>query len=241
MTLLQAISALLLGFIMHEAPNVREGTKDHADFKEDIASMVTLHQQVATGALVDQEYDVLLLSAVNYRESRMRIPAPDGDCRMGHKFDHLPSGSWPAGYKPKIARVCNAVGPMQVNKGAGYQSQLWPEVATMLPGARDLKADDLREPSTSVRMGYAILQHWKNTCLDKDGGVAPMGVWLTAYRRGSCPTIGKSKRYYVDAEAKIRCSMANRMAKELSEDDDVNYNGTQEYPCTYEDVNKHKE
>jgi hypothetical protein len=241
MTLLQAISALVLGFIMREAPNVREGTKDHSDFKEDIATLVEIHYGASTGALVDQEYDLLLLAAVNYRESRLRLPAPDGDCRMGHRLDNLPSGSWPVGYKPKITRICNAVGPMQVNKGAGYQSQSWPEVLRTLPGAGTLKAEDLRDPGTSVRMGYAILQHWKNTCLDKDGGVAPMGVWLTAYRRGSCPTLGKSHRYYVDAEAKIRCNMANRMAEELAEADDVVYTGLRAYPCTYADVAKHKE
>jgi len=235
MTLLQSISALLLGFIVREAPNVREGTKDYADFKEDISAMVELHQQVSTGALVDQQFDVLLLSAVNYRESRMRLPAPEGDCRWGHKLDHLPSGSWPAGYKPKISRVCNAVGPMQLNRGAGYQSQDWSEVKAMLPAARNWKPSELAAAENNVRLAYVVLQHWKNTCRDADGTEAPMGVWLTAYRRGSCPTVGKSKRLYVDEEAKTRCKLANSMAAELQNDDGVAYAGTIAVPCTYKD------
>ena len=235
MTLLQSLAALLLGFIVQEAPNVREGTKDYADFKEDIGSMVEMHQRVATGNLVDKEFDVLLLSAVNYRESRMRLPAPQGDCRWGHKYDHLPSGSWPAGYKPKLARVCNAVGPMQLNRGAGYQSQDWPEAKSALPDARQWKPSDLVDIENNVRLAYVVLQHWKNTCRDADGTEAPMGVWLTAYRRGSCPTIGKSKRFYVDEEAKLRCKIANTLATELRNDDGVVYSGTVEVPCTYKD------
>lgn len=238
MTMLQAISALVLGLIMREAPNVREGTKDHANFRSSIATMTGIHLTVSDGRLVDKDYDVLLLAAVNYRENRMKLPAPQGDCRWGHKLDHLPSGSWPAGYKPKIARVCNAVGPMQVNKGAGYQSQLWPEVRWAFPDHGVWKTAELAEPESNVKFAYAILQHWKNTCVDKDGGTAPMGVWLTAYRRGSCPMIGKSRRQYVDDEAKIRCQIANDLAKDLAEDDSVAYTGLSNVPCTYEDRRK---
>lgn len=240
MTMLQAIAALVMGLIMREAPNVREGTKDYADFSSSIAQMLEYHSVTSDGSLVDKDYDVLLLAAVNYRENRMKLPAPDGDCRWGHKLDHLPSGAWPDGYKPTIKQVCNAVGPMQINKGAGYQSQDWPEVKRVLPAAAKLKVDELRDPTTNVIFGYAILQHWKNTCLDKDGGTAPMGVWLTAYRLGKCPTYGKNKQY-VDHEAKLRCKIANDMAKDLAKDDSVAYTGLANVPCTYEDRSKLKE
>lgn len=232
-TLLQAISALILGFIVREAPNVREGTAVYGDFKDDIATMVQVHSEVTSGALVDEQYDILLLSAVNYRESRMRLPAPEGDCRMGHRLDGKPSGDWPEGYRPKISRICNAVGPMQLNRGAAYQSQLWPEASSS--GSSESFTSD---PSVNVRLAYVVLQHWKNTCLEKDGATAPMGVWLTAYRRGSCPRVGKSKKYYVDSEAKIRCKMANDMALALSKDDSVAYTGLSNYPCTVADRDK---
>lgn len=231
-TLIQAITALLMGFIMREAPNVREGTPIYDEFQSSIETLVSNHSSLSTGALVDPQFDILLLSAVNYRESRMRLPAPDGDCKWGHKLDNLPSGSWPAGYEPKSKRVCNAIGPMQLNRGAGYQSGAWVEVRAAFPTDA---VKDLRDIKTNTRLSYAILVHWKNTCRDRDGSEAPMGVWLTAYRRGSCPTVGKTRRYYVDHEAKIRCKMANDMAKDLQGNDGVAYSGLIEVPCTYSD------
>jgi hypothetical protein len=237
-TLIQAITVLLMGFIMREAPNVREGKPLYDEFQTSIGTLVSTHAGISTGLLVDPHFDILLLSAVNYRESRMRLPAPEGDCRWGHKLDNIPSGSWPAGYKPKSMRICNAVGPMQLNRGAGYQTLSWAETNDMFStkGVRDLQ-----DVETNVRLAYAILVHWKNVCRDRDGSEAPMGVWLTAYRRGSCPTVGKTRRYYVDREAKIRCKMANDMAKDLQGNDGVAYAGPIEVPCTYADETKPKE
>lgn len=239
-TLIQSITALLMGFIMREAPNVREGKPLYDEFQTSIGTLVPIHSVVATGLLVDPQYDVLLLSAVNYRESRMRLPSPEGDCRLGHRLSNVPSGSWPIGYKPEVKRVCNAVGPMQLNRGAGWQTEEWKEVryafSTEETGTRDLK-----DIETNVRLAYAILVHWKNTCRDRDGSDAPMGVWLTAYRRGSCPVSGKSRKYYVDREAKVRCKMANDMAKDLQGNDGVSYVGPVEVPCTYADEIKSRE
>ena len=239
-TLTQSISTLLLWLIMHEAPNVREGTALYDDFHDDIEALVSVHQRVSTGLLVDDQYDVLLLSAVNYRESRMMLPAPDGDCRWGHKLDRLPSGSWPAGYKPVMGRVCNAVGPMQLNRGTATQASAIPEVLDVMTLAPK-QVVDIQDTETNIRVAYAILVHWKNTCLDKDGSEAPMGVWLTAYRRGSCPTVGKSHRYYVDREAKVRCKIANDMAHDLRNSDAIDYKGAVDVPCTYADEARPRE
>lgn len=231
-TLIQAITALLMGFIMREAPNVREGTRLYGEFQTSIGALVPVHAGVSSGLLVDSQFDILLLSAVNYRESRMRLPAPEGDCRWGHRLDHVPSGDWPPGYKPVLGRVCKAIGPMQLNKGAGYQTRQWVEVHTQFANG---VPRDLADTETSVKLAYAILEHWKTSCRNSDGSEAPMGVWLTAYRRGSCPTVGKSRKYYIDKEAKIRCKMANDMARDLRSNDGVAYAGAVDVPCTYKD------
>jgi len=124
---------------------------------------------------------------------------------------------------------------MQLNKGAGYQAQLWPEVQQEFPG-RDWKKDplnarELKDRVVSSKLGYAVLKHWKSQCADMGGSAAPAGVWLTAYRYGRCP--GKQGKYHVDAEAKIRCEMANELATALAKDPESGYGSAQKVACTY--------
>jgi len=244
--LVQALTPLILAMILQEAPNVARNPKLRDDFEADITEMVSVHETVSDGRLIDEGFDTLLLSAVNYKENRMRLPAPDGDCGMRHKYSNLPSGQWPIGYKPKAKVVCNSAGPMQINKGSIYTLPVWGEIRHEFPergwfdeargkltGVDAFTKDQLNDPVINVRISYAILQHWKNTCSMPNGDPAPIGVWLTAYRYGKCPAVSHGK-YYIDAEAKRRCGMAVDWAKQLSSDDDgAAYTGAKEPPCTY--------
>ena len=238
---LKALAGLLLGFIVQEAPKVQKSEKAYTRFSSGIERLVQVHGNTVAGCaergdcLINSKLDLLLLASVNYRESRMMDPSPEGDCRRGHRLDHLPSGSWPAGYKPSIHVICNAVGPMQLNKGAGYQAQLWPEVRQEFPD-RDWKKDpldakELKDSAVSSKMGYAVLKHWKSQCTDAEGAAAPVGVWLTAYRYGRCP--GKRGKYHVDAEAKLRCDMTNELATSLAKDPTSGFGEAQVALCTY--------
>lgn len=243
MTFLKALVALLLGSILKEAPNVGRHDELKEQFSSNITTMVDVHARVADGTLVSRQFDVLLLSAVNYRENRMRLPAPEGDCHFRHRLSDVPTMQWPMGYKPQMKRVCKAVGPMQINKGNARNVVAWDEVRSAFPN-RDWSSpkqkyfslDELVESETNVRVSYAILKHWKNECRQKDGSDAPVGVWLTAYRYGKCPPLGKSSgRYYIDAEAKLRCSIATGLAKALSEDKDAGYIEEEKVRCTYKE------
>jgi hypothetical protein len=220
--------------ILREAPNVARNDQLKSDFEKDITQMLEVHERVATeGYLVDPGYDFVLLAAVNYRENRMRLPAPDGDCGFSHKYSKVPSGLWPDGYKPVIKTVCNSVGPMQVGRGTIYNFKAWEELRAELPAKMSEK--DLREPTTNVVAAYGILRHWKNTCLDSGNKFAPVSVWLAAYRSGKCPHINKGHGYYIDAEAKLRCTIANNWAKALNSSSDVVYTGATDVPCTYKE------
>lgn len=257
-TILKALTTIIFGFILREAPNVRQDPALQKQFEDSISTMLAIHADTVNGSLVDGSFDALILSALNYRESRMRLPTPDGDCSWTHKYAKLPSGQWPIGYKPEIKQVCNATGPMQINKGNTWSAPEWPEVQaefterdwrpeTTLVSFKPRKApwrddpmtaEQLKEPKTNVRMAYAILQHWKNICVEKDGSAAPMGVWFTAYRWGKCPAVKGRRGYYVDPEAKLRCKIANSLATALHDDNDLNYTGDVNVPCTYADRKK---
>lgn len=242
----QTLTPLVLAMILQEAPNVASNQRLRDDFEADIAQMISVHETVSDGSLVDPGFDVLLLSAVNYKENRMRLPAPDGDCGLRHKYSSLPSGQWPVGYRPVAKMICNSAGPMQINKGSIYTLPIWPEIrhafpergwynekAGKLTGVDQFTREELNDPTTNVRISYAILQHWKNECVSHKGETSPIGVWLTAYRYGKCPATNGRGEYYIDAEARRRCSMAVGWATALSSDDDGNYAGVREVDCTY--------
>jgi len=231
MSLATALTVFVFGLIAKEAPNVRADQELAARYTMSISELVNIHDEVSDGRLINRDMDVFVLTAVNYRESRLKNPTVDGDCHLGHRLQGTPSGTWPKNYKPVYKQVCNAVGPMQLAKGYAHNLATWPEVFSDFADERGwvkdhpgpfknlFKEEDLRDPRTNIRIAYAELQHWKNTCVDKTGAEAPVGVWLTAYRYGSCPAKGKvSGRYYIDEEAKKRCSLVAEMVSALTND-----------------------
>lgn len=242
MGFLQVLVATVLSFILTEAPNVKKNAELTADFKADITETTELHYgNAATSLLYDQKTDVLILSAITYRESRFRLPAPDGDCRMEHPLISVPSGQWPKEYVPVLKQVCRAVGPQQLNKGNTQHLPPWKEIQELFPGrdwatAEGRKKDkltekQLREPAINIRLSYGILAHWKNECRQKDGADAPVGVWFTAYRYGRCPFHYKTDKYYIDHEAKERCELVAKMAAGFKNGE---YALPQNFRCTYD-------
>lgn len=232
MSLASALATFVFGLVTREAPNVRSNPELGARYMLDINTLVDLHSGVSDGRLINKDMDTLILTAVNYRESRLKNPSVDGDCHFAHALDGVPSTTWPKGYKPVYKQKCNAVGPMQLAYGHRGSLPSWPEVSTEFSAERGwvpgdpttwkqnaFTVDDLRDPRTNVRIAYAELEHWKTTCLDKDGAMAPVGVWLTAYRYGHCPVRGKnSGHFYIDNEAKTRCKLVADMVSALSND-----------------------
>lgn len=246
MGFIEALVVTVLGFILTEAPNVKKNEALTADFKADITSTVDMHVDTVMKApigwatLVDTRTDVLILSAITYRESRFRLPPPDGDCVTTHPLIKVPSRQWPSGYVPVLKRECRAIGPQQLNKGNTKHLPPWLEIQKLFPErdwgtAEGRKKDKLtekqmRDPATNVRLSYGILVHWKNECRHKDGTDAPVGVWFTAYRYGRCPFHYKTDKYHIDTEAKTRCELIQKMADGF---DSSVYALPQNYRCTY--------
>ena len=243
MSFAQALTTLLLGFILREAPNIRRHGDLQLKFNDSIGRMVAMHSEVSDGRLVGKQTDVLLLSSVNYRETRMRLPAPEGDCRYEHRLSNVPTGQWPRDYKPVLKQVCHAVGPMQLNKGNVRHLPHWAEVqgefkdrawSSKNPGKENpLTPAELADPKTNVRLAYAVLEHWKAECRQKDGSAAPAGVWFTAYRQGRCPFLGKSGKYFIDSEAVLRCDLASKLRTMLVAEQHMQPNTEPELVCTY--------
>lgn len=235
----KVLVAVLLGFILKEDPNIGRHEKLQTQFNDDISQMVKFHMDVADGTLVSKDVDVLILSSVNYRENRMRLPAPSGDCHMEHRLQSVPSMKWPKGYVPVYKQVCHAVGPMQIAMATRNTIAGWPEVQAVFKERvlaaegfeeRDFpfSKEEVEDPYTNVRLGYGNLAHWKAACLDRHGQ-APVGVWLTAYRYGKCPAKQKnSGKYYIDDEAKKRCALISDMIKALP-----GLDAPSSYACTY--------
>lgn len=241
---LQVLTATVLAFILREAPNVKKNEALTQDFKNDITTTVGMHADTVKStqlSLVDLETDVLILSAITYRESRFRLPTADGDCRMEHRLSKVPAGLWPKGYVPVMKQVCRAVGPQQLNKGNTTHLPPWKEIQQLFPernwatveGRKKDKLTEaqLRDPETNIRLSFGILAHWKNECRQKDGSDAPVGVWFTAYRYGRCPFLAKTGKYYIDEEAKTRCGLIEQMADGFT-DENV-YALPKSFRCTY--------
>lgn len=247
MTFLEAVVATVLGFIFTEAPNVKRNPELASDFSLDIATTVGMHAEISDGRLVDAETDVLILSAVTYRETRFRLPPADGDCHSEHPYLRVPRLQWPDGYKPVWRMNCRAVGPQQINKGNTAHLPPWKEVQELFPSrdwatAEGRKKDkltekQLRDPETNIRLSYGVLAHWKTECAQKDGTPAPVGVWFTAYRYGRCPFHFKTDKYHIDGEAKERCQLITRMAAGTS---DAGYSLPKGFRCTYGEAEERK-
>lgn len=236
-----ALSAFVMTLIMSEAPSVRDSSVRQAKYTQDVITLVDIHDEVSDGRLINHDMDMLILTAVNYRESRLKNPSVDGDCHYQSSMANVPSANWPKGYKPTFKLACNAIGPMQIAKGNLNNLPTWAEVSTEFqergwspsePAANKqnpMTLEDLRDPKTNIRIAYAELEHWKNECRGKDGADAPIGVWFTAYRYGHCPSRHKSGEYFVDGEAKARCKLVSKMVDALAED----AGGLPPVRCTY--------
>ncbi len=236
-----ALAAFVMSLILREAPTLREDAAKQTKYTTDVTTLVNLHDEVSDGRLINHDMDMLILTAVNYRESRLKNPSKDGDCHFVSSMDGVPSARWPKGYVPTQKLVCNAVGPMQIAKGNLHNLPSWPEVSSEFsdrgwssdePASikqNPITLEELRDPKVNVRLAYAALEHWKNVCRDKDGAEAPVGVWFTAYRYGRCPAKHRSGEFYVDEEAKTRCSLVASMVDALSADAD----GLPKLRCTY--------
>lgn len=245
MSISSALSAVVMSFILREAPMLNQQPVRLADYVQGVSALVDVHDQVSDGRLINHDMDVLLLTAVNYRESRLKNPTVDGDCHsQAEGIGALPSASWPKGFVPKFKTVCNAVGPMQLSRTNLSGLAHWPEVrkdfgaergwqeSEMGWGAKTsnpFTVEELRDVKTNVRIAYGELEHWKNECRSSDKKEAPVGVWLTAYRYGHCPAKARSGRFYVDEEAKTRCALMNKMVENLTNDG----TGLAAFRCTY--------
>lgn len=243
MGFIETLVATVLSFILTEAPNVKKNAELTADFKSDITTTVNMHVDVSMEApwkLVDTMTDVLILSAVTYRESRFRLPPVDGDCHNEHAYLHTPRLLWPANYVPVWHMACRAVGPQQLSKSNTAHFPPWKEIQELFP-TRDwatpegrkkdkLTEAQIRDPKTNIELSYGVLAHWRNECKQKDGTPAPVGVWFTAYRYGRCPFHYKTDKYYIDAEAKERCELVAKMAAGFK---DGEYALPQNFRCTY--------
>ncbi len=245
MEFLQVLTATVLSFILREAPNVARNEELKQDFENDISVTLALHAQTSSGLLYNSRTDVLILSAITYRESRFRSPTVDGDCRMEHPLIRVPSGSWPKGYVPVMKQVCRAVGPQQLNKSGVQHLPPWKEIQELFPERgwetaegrkkNKLTEKELREPSINIRLSYGILAHWKNECRHKDGSEAPVGVWFTAYRMGRCPFLVRTGKYHIDDEAKTRCGLIDQMVDGFKDKELPGgaYALPQEFRCVY--------
>lgn len=239
MTFLEVLTAVVLGFILREAPNVQRNEDLKQKFNQDIATTLAMEEKISDGRLFDKQTDVLLLAAVTYRESRFRLPPADGDCSHTHRLAKVPSGLWPKGYVPVMKLICNAVGPQQLNRGNTAHLPPWAEIQALFPerswrspeGRKldKLTLDQLRDPETNIKLSYGVLEHWKNECRGKDGP-APAGVWFTAYRYGRCPFHYKTDKYHIDYEAKERCDLVSKMAAGLK---DSGFSLPSGFRCTY--------
>lgn len=205
----------LFALLVHEAPVIAQKPTLEASWRPEMAAAIELDRKVGSaGALVSPEVDAALLDAARWYEARERSHPKDGDC-------HFVAVKGTREFKT----VCDAFGPLQVTlpafravlgtpdgRLAGlpepefYSRGVLPPEAPGTAGtsppaaARGRfapKPEDLREPETGVRAGYAGLLRWKGLC----GGTPAR--WLTAWGWGKCP----KEKTTLDFEAVRRCEL----------------------------------
>lgn len=209
MNLQTALASAVLELLAAESPRL-----DVEAWRPNVTELARIHVEVSKkDLLVSPDVDALILSTVNYAESRFRLPPGRGDCFLKHPLSGVPSGSWPKGYVPVMKRVCSAIGPMQIAEGNGRIVGHWEEIRALFPDQTLFTADDLEDPRTNIQLAYGILHHWKDTCSNK-GAPASTASWLTAYRWGRCTPQHWNKRFF-DREAKTRCQRLERMASSI--------------------------
>lgn len=216
MTFVEALTAAVMALLIQEDVRIGKDAERHAKWEASVSQLANIHADVGSeGLLVNAHVDALLLSSVNYAETRFRLPAPSGDCYRTHPYRNVPSMRWPKGYVPKMRWVCPSIGPMNVARGNRFVVHEWPEVTGLLPQLteRRLTVDEMKEPKTNVQLAYGILNRWKSTCLNHDKPAAAAS-WLTAYRWGRCTPQHYNKRYF-DREARRRCARAHFMIEHM--------------------------
>lgn len=235
MTFTQALAAAVIALLLEEDPSLQRKPETMRAWRDSVTELASYHVEVgASGHLVSPHVDALLLATVNYAESRFRLPAPGGDCFWTHRYYGVPSGSWPAGYEPKLTRVCPAVGPMQIAQGNVRVLPTWSEVQSLFVGrdweTEPLTRNELKADSRmNVKAAYGILWHLKESC---PNGTEPASAasWLTAYRWGRCTPQHYTKRYY-DKEAKLRCKRFDTM-RSFIENAEFAFEAPPSWSCT---------
>lgn len=186
----ELLLAMMIAVVAVEYPGGEVPTKHAAEAAELAVAFVDVGR---AGRIVSPKVDAALLAANAFYESRWWARGKDGDC------------SYTRGARPVL--VCSSVGPEQVSKGARW----------FLPrfdaSWRGVTVEQLREPRTNVRAGYAILRHWSLLC----GSPAKA---FAAYRRGSCP-------HSAPLEARKRCTLAKAIAARL---------GAKPWKCGHEEL-----
>lgn len=181
--MIEQLIAIILVMYTASSPSGIAAEKT-ASYRAGVEALAPIIVEVGSqGLLVSPEVDPAMLAAVAWYESTFRPDSPDGDC---HRI----------GLSPDTTTMCTATGPMQVVKSAGSY------LGAVEPSLKDIRADALRDPKTSVRAGYAALRLWKKLC-----GGSP-AVWLTAYVWGHCPRSP-------DWEGVRRCALATAMLDKL--------------------------
>jgi hypothetical protein len=237
MTFSQALAIIMWSMIVREIPvwKANPDSPNAVAYRKDIALMIEVDRKVTQrGVLVSPEIDRLLIGGMRFFEGRFQSRPKDGDCIRGwHSYYHVPRGRWPQGYVPKPYTKCPAKGPMQISEGNLGILPAWEETRELFADLqpwkqrvaegvnpwhlKKLTVDELREPETNVRLGYAALWHFKNTCKGRpaDDRSTPPGGWMTAWGWGKCPPPNRRAVIYVDKEGRQRCEKTTQMMRGL--------------------------
>lgn len=176
---LEILLPIIVKLAYVEAPKLDEANNPaHKRYVDGAREMAALYIEVGSaGSVVSPEVDPLLLAAMGYEESRHQPRVKDGDCQ------YLKKGT-----------ICNAIGPMQLSRSTPGV------IANVDPSWKGTKLADLREPKTSVRAAYRLLQYWKDKC----GG--PIANALGNWSAGKC--IGQAIPMGIR-----RCNLAKAMGE----------------------------
>lgn len=237
MNLSQALVWIMWSMIAREVPGWQQNPNGEGatKYRADIERMVRVDAKVTKpGYLVNPTVDRAILGGVRFFESRFQSKPRDGDCiKHWHRYMHLPSGQWPSGYTPVLTTKCPAKGPMQIAEGNLGVLPAWEETRILFDGIKPWKqevesganewrlkkltVDEARDPELNVRLGYATIWHWKNTCKTGRGDPrsSPVGAWLTAFGWGKCPPPNWRTVLYVDREGRRRCEKITTILRAL--------------------------
>jgi hypothetical protein len=183
--MLELLIAAMIAIAGGEVHNIDEPAQ--ADYRAGVSELARINIEVGSqGLLVSPEVDAVLLTGIQFYESRFRPDAPDGDCRM-------------VGLGHTTRKICSVQGPMQLMKGAGKLPLF---VGTRFEG---MSNPELKKPANNIAAAYRALVYYKELC----GG--PPGVWVTAYGFGHCPKRSLGKHSTLHWEGARRCALITAM------------------------------